>query len=233
MAANLCKLASYLCFLWVVWTAAGSYHVSLGLPDEELTGLTLAVAAGENYAAGTKLDDQVLKSLRTPTPGAPQPKSVQVREFAWQRWTGRWQFTASSLFMLGFALAGPLFQNVGRGGKESVARQNSEEMQKLLLDFSRQIAQLTRGEPSPVGPEHLDKLSELTSRCHDAIQNLKEPLMAELGLRRMVGFLVEYAVLERSLNRAWSAVTDGYPAEGYSSLKSAQSSLDSCMAYFR
>lgn len=245
MLRTLFKAAAYGCFLAMVWAAAGSYHVPLNLPDAELKGLTLAVSAGATLPAGTKIDEGSLQQLRKAAPAQPDPKSIRVLEFAWRRWQSRWVFVASSCFLLAFSLATPLAGAALETKNGLGTSKTALELKHILDDFQVELASLAKiasnasldfgksklqtPENAALGSRYIEKLEILAGRCHDAIQRLKEPLQRDLGLRAAVPFLSDYASLERAINRAWSAATDGYSSESVSSIALALNAAAACL----
>lgn len=156
----------------------------------------------------------------------PPPRSVLLSKFRWELWEGRWLFVASSLFMFAAALAIPWTAR----GVEAKGQHQADlaECKQLVRDLANRLELLAKVPAEKLSAE-LDSIAEAVRLCQAAIGPGREAVLRGLGTVAGTQFLEDYAVLERGVNRAWSAVADGYPSEGVVSLKTAKEFAENCL----
>lgn len=219
-----------------VYGAASAYYVPIDAPDSMIEGLTLNDDAGAQLDDAAKfvpvakrgqlLDAPTLRKLRDNAGGVPgrvEPwQYVRVKEFAWNRWPGRWIASLGMVLLLGGALLARRQRHAVVEAPEdgSVIPITSESLGRL----AGRIDDLLRGSRQSASPGQLicDTTDELQKNWITPLLRAQPGLVARFGLGRAAEPLASFAGTERYLFRAWSAAADGYPGEAIASLEVAQ-----------
>jgi hypothetical protein len=211
--------------------AVTAYLPSLGLPDDQLIGLTLNAPAGIVSDAGGKpqalaakdarLTPELLKTLR-----AAGVRRVRVKAFAVARWSGLWLFLAGCAGLAASARlgrAGARAKPAAAPDSAAAARENPEAVLAAI-----------RGAVESLQTE-LPAFRNQTARCHRALDvlgavqenlvpdfiALRPVLVGRLGLGGYARLMDRFAAGERQVNRAWSAAADGIDLETTACLEQA------------
>ncbi|MEM1328968.1 MAG: hypothetical protein AAGG07_00255 [Planctomycetota bacterium] len=223
--------------------AATAYLAPLSLEDDRLIGLTLDAPAGQTPSEGaperdplTPASSQALGSpSRTPIAGkgaeltsellielrAAGVERVRVTEFSFGRWPGKWAFLGSAAALLVGAMmlrSGAKAAPAAQG--ESPAQGGAEALDhaERMLDALRQRLEL------PGGPDlHAitDVLGEVQAGPIAAFIADRPALIAKIGLAGYARVMDRFAAFERSVNRGWSAATDGATDEAMACVERA------------
>lgn len=222
-----------------VAVAPTAYVPPLDLPDEQLVGLTLnssageatpdeppadPAAAGEPIAtANTELTADLLAGLR-----ANGVERVRVKEFAFDRWTGRWWFLLAVVGLLaGAALVRMDMRQrlaASREGEGLTTGTNSPEAS--LAAIIEAIESLRRDLPH-MTTEHdreaaiIERLGEVQAVHLPAFVDARERIVSARGLAGYAAVMDRFAAMERQINRAWSAAADAVDEEAQDCIERA------------
>lgn len=148
---------------------------------------------------------------------------VRVKEFAFGRWSHRWLMICA---LVGLFAGSMLVRTATRGEIAERARRaaGGEESPAAAMGGIRSavdaLAKELAGPRKATGPlQHiLDVLGELQQTHIPAIVQARPALIGTLGLSGFAEFMDRFSLLERQINRAWSAAADGARAEALASL---------------
>ncbi len=227
-----------------VLAAASAYLVSLSLPDEQLEGLTLAAPAGTQaaledsedppagddlsqreplYEVGTKVDAAMLQALRDQS-----VENLRVKEFAWERWRGKWWFILAAVGMLVGARLGKSRSPTSAGRVQAVSGYDPRPDVESLENTVRELLAKTEGSAESIASLKqylLDRLHELQSGELARLADARGELIERMGLSAYAQLTESLAPAERHINRAWSTAADGALEESRASLQQALSEL--------
>lgn len=230
-------------------SAASAYTAPLSLPDDALVGLTLNAPAGVLTEDGvpaldkdgvpqpmfqkdhtlTAADVAALKAQRGESfEFAGRTRAVErvlVKEFAFQRWTGKWLFLLS---LLGLAAGGWLIKSATRRDIAAAEATRADgQMPEAALDaVAGDINSLLRDLPG---------LPDEDARCEAIVETLgraqrehipvfveaRNLLISRMGLAAYAALMDRFAATERQINRAWSAAADEHYPEALTCLEKA------------
>lgn len=199
--------------------AATAYLVSLDFPDEELIGLTLNAPAGVKETEGQR--QPLLKKKDSLDPGRLEQLReagvayVQVQEFSFQRWPGKWAFLVG---LVGLGGAAVLLKRAARqqfaAGEVSKPGEGPEA---ALQELIQGVETLQRALPALAPAARLlqvrDHLDHLRQTHLEAFLEGRPQLIARLGLFGYAEVMDRFAAGERQIYRAWSAAADGIHEE--------------------
>lgn len=186
-------------------TAAG-IGLELAAPSGKATGPDGTVVPVA--FAGERLTPDLVAKLR----GAGVER-VRVRQFSFARWSHRWLFAASCA---GLAVGAALVRRAGRktpadstngpagGGLSPGAALASTTDALRRLDSEMPALRGTDGGMRRV----TEILGELQATHLDAIVQSRGLLVAAGGLAGFAAFMSAFSMMERQVNRAWSAAAD-------------------------
>ena len=213
------------------FASVSAYWPSLQMAAASVAPLTLTEDAGQApddakkplVQKGTQLSTEIVAQLQ-----AANVKRVQVKEFAWSRWSGRYWFIVASgglivgavMLRRGHAADATASQKlrVTADGEDTHLSQVVEQLDALISDATDSQALLpladivTRIEQIQLGPlaSFIESLPQLVSR---------------LGVGRYAQVMDRFAAGERLLNRSWSAAVDGADEECRDSLRQSREAL--------
>jgi hypothetical protein len=224
--------------IWVSLAAASfasvtAYWPTLDRVAESETPLTLTAPAGASASDPTTplvevgpLTPEAIELLRSA-----REQRVQVKEFAWSRWSGRYIFLSSCVGLV----VGAMLLRRSQAALAEISPQ-------LGSDDGDHLVQVTEGLAAMIA---LDQSSSLTpAGLISGIERLQQgPLVAftktlprvvsRLGLARYAQMMSHFAEGERILNRAWSAAVDGAVEESRDCLRHSHQALLSAIELFK
>ncbi len=222
-----------------VAVAPTAYVPPLDLPDEQLVGLTLnssageatpdeppadPAAAGEPIAtANTELTADLLAELRTNG-----VERVRVKEFAFDRWTGRWWFLLAVVGLLaGAALVRfDMRQRLAASREDGGSTPGANSPEASLAAIIDAIESLRRDLPH-MTTEHdreaaiIERLGEVQAVHVPAFVDAREKIVSARGLAGYAAVMDRFAAMERQINRAWSAAADAVDEEAQDCIERA------------
>ena len=192
--------------------AAGE-ALELGAPSGKTTdpdGTAIPIAN-----AGESLTPDLVARLRSAG-----VERVRVRQFSVSRWSHRWLFAVSALGLL--AGAG-LLRSQRRDAVNSSARGSWEpaiaELKDALVKLDARL---------PVLRQQTGGMREVTTIIGDlqvthidTVIQAREQIIASAGLAGFAAFMSAFSLMERQVNRAWSAAADDSMDEVADCLKRA------------
>ena len=234
--------------------AATAYLVPLSIADDRLVGLTLDAPAGLRSAtaaqnpapaqrdasapdereslgidprepianAGEVLDAALIEELRVA--GTPR---VRVTEFSFSRWPGKWAFLGSAAGLLAGALM------LRQQGKAPAAAGDAAQTLGAgpALDRCEEMLAALRERLGTAGPDDADlhaitkSLGEIQAGPIAAFIADRPAIIARIGLAGYARTMDRFAAFERSVNRGWSAATDGAAEESLACIDRAPALL--------
>ncbi len=221
-------------YLWVVPApgdpAAGEFFL-LRRVDGQPTYAVLAADAGKSpdgtpiARADTELTPDVVKALQ-----AAHVKRVRVKTFKLSRWS-YWPIFAVSAVVL---LAGSLLSRIGAKRAAALAEHQAASdtlsPDAAMEALCRVVDELMEDLPAMSNSEsacHViaQRVDEAVREYVPAITEARDRLVARMGLGAYASFMDVFSAGERSLNRAWSAASDGAAYEAAASLERAHERL--------
>jgi len=176
-------------------------------------------------AAGAQLTPELVATLR-----AAGVERVRVRQFAFARWSHGWLFAAACA---GLALGAVLVRRGARAAlKASAGETGTAGSPATALACVREVLQkLDAAMPAlrdaEDGMERVTaELGDLQATHLDTILQSRERIIAAGGLAGFAQFMSAFSVMERQINRAWSAAADDAAEEVADCLKRALSLID-------
>lgn len=159
--------------------------------------------------SGEALTPELVSRLR-----AAGVERVRVREFSFARWSHSWLFALSSAGLVVGAVL------VRRQKRDSVAASAGEPtggtlspsaaMAALRESLRRLDAELPGLRETKEGMHQVtETLGELQATHIDSILQSRERIIARGGPAGFAAFMSAFSVMERQINRAWSASADG------------------------
>lgn len=230
-------------------SAASAYHAWLDLPDAQLVGLTLNDGAGvkrndkqqyvPRFPKGHVLTAEDLAELRRPqpAPGGEQVNltAVRVKEFSFVRWQHKWGLTVFVVSMVGM-VAGSLLTRYATRRRRGAAEQEEAETETVGPDAAlRTIADdlvrlqktlATQKDPHLREQAVVEQIGRLQQEHVPDFVETHAELIDRLGIGHAAEVMDRFAAAERSINRAWSAASDGDADEADQSLAAALTALD-------
>jgi hypothetical protein len=189
------------------YASVTAYWPSLDIVAASDPPLTLSAPAGSDPANPGEplvfegpLTPEVIEQLRT----AGETR-VQVKEFAWARWSGRYIFLASCV---GLVLGAKLLR---RGNAtDNVDHEHFQGKHADLLQVTTELqAMMEASESSSLSSQDLlSRVEQLQQGPLAAFVESLPQVVSRLGLGRYAQMMNRYAEGERLLNRAWSAAVD-------------------------
>lgn len=198
--------------------AAGE-TIELGAPSGKMVGADGKVAPVA--AAGARLTPELVAALRTAG-----VERVRVRQFSFARWSHAWMFAAA---VAGLAIGAVLVRSERRSLLKATLESHAESAQSpaKALASMRETLRVLEAEMPALRAEAggmkrvTDALGELQSTHVDTILLSRERIIAAGGLGGFASFMSAFSVMERQINRAWSAAADDVPDEVAKCLKRA------------
>lgn len=227
-----------------VVSAPTAYLPPLSLPDERLVGLTLAAPAGEVRSQAMRPDESG-PPLVNPTDDQGRPvrltpellgtlrdagvKRVRVKEFALDRWTGRWMFlVACAQLLLGAALVRmdrrrrlDEAQRDAQAGQADSPAQVFARIRGVIDGLLNELGDQPASRPDPA-ERILHRLDAVQGELVPAFVEARPLLVARMGMAGYAELMDHFAAMERQINRAWSAAADGVVEESIDCLRRAQ-----------
>lgn len=172
-------------------------------------------------AAGARLTPELVATLR-----AAGVERVRVRQFSFARWSHAWMFSVAAG---GLAAGAMLVRSERRAALKATLGSHAESAQspaKALASMRQTLRALDAEMPAlraaAGGMKRVtDALGELQSTHVDTILLSRERIIAAGGLGGFAQFMSAFSVMERQINRAWSAAADDVPDEVARCLKRA------------
>jgi hypothetical protein len=221
--------------------AVSAYLPPLSLPDEQLDGLTLNAPAGAVRDEAGKLQpiapqDAILTPELIAKLRAAGVKRVQVKEFAFKRWTGAALFILGSIGLLIGGLM--LSRAAGRAVAPVEGKPLAGEPGQLLQEICEEMENLKRRLPEISGDK--DRRNEIIERVGE-LQRVQVPLfigtrpilVSRLRLSGYARLMDVFSAGERQMNRAWSAAADGVTDEAAAGIEQAASLLGEAFGLFK
>ena len=196
-------------------------------------GLQLGAPAGKIIAedgaispvakAGETLTSELIAELQ-----AAGVERVRVRQFAFSRWSQAPLFGASVAgLLLGAFLVRRGRSRAYAGGGEAGERSPEKAMAGLRDALRSLDARLPQLHDAEDGMRRItDEIDDLQSTHIDVILQSREGIIAVGGLAGFAAFMSAFSVLERQINRAWSAAADDEADEACASIRRALSLVD-------
>ena len=180
--------------------------------------------------AGTQLSDEIVGQLQ-----AVNVKRVQVKEFSWSRWSGRYLFVAASAGLI----AGALILRRGGTAKVTVSPESRvivDDEETILSTAVDQLDALISDAMDPQSPLPLDSIIQRIEQIQlgplaSFVASLP-PLVLRLGVGKYAQVMDRFAAGERLLNRSWSAAVDGADEECRDSLQHSREALGKAIEMF-
>ncbi|HEY5551690.1 MAG TPA: hypothetical protein VIK52_07370 [Opitutaceae bacterium] len=202
--------------------AAGE-ELELGAPSGRSVGAGGSIAPVAT--AGARLTPELVATLRRAG-----VERVRVRQFSFARWSHGWMFATSAA---GLVLGAVLVRREMRARvKASSGEAGSANSPAAALACVRQSLRKLDAE-MPTLREADDgmrrvtsELGELQATHLDTVLQSRERIIAAGGLGGFAAFMSAYSVMERQINRAWSAAADDAADEVADCLKRALALLD-------
>jgi hypothetical protein len=135
------------------------------------------------------------------------------------------------LFAAGLAacIAGLLCWRVGLRREDVAAQDTSlgpKALLRLIIDCRRAVAQV-RNDFSKLDPDVVrDRIDSLLNTYFEPVVENRSRLIEHYGMRRGADLLLQFAFVERYINRVWSATADACPAEARAALDTAATAID-------
>ena len=207
--------------------AATSYHVSTARPAAELINLELAAGAGAMadkpskplLPAGTVLTADDVALLRG------EARYVRVRQFAFNRWPGRWWFLGSLVLMVAGAAISR--KAAGRGGNagDTATAHEAGRPEAMLDELAKAVSELRDTLAALPAEQQMPRIAEVIGHLQSGPMSTfgqQHDLLAQrLGRGAAAEVFDRYAAAERKLNRAWCAASDDAAEEARSCLDEA------------
>jgi hypothetical protein len=189
----------------VAAAVAAGQTIELGAPSGKLVdadGKDAPIAA-----AGAELTPELVATL-----DAAGVERVRVRQFSFARWSHGWLFAVSCAGLVAGAV---LVRRGARASlKASVAETGTAGSPAAALACVREVLKKLDA-AMPVLREAADgmarvtaELGELQATHLDTILQSRERIIAAGGLGGFAQFMSAFSVMERQVNRAWSAAAD-------------------------
>jgi hypothetical protein len=234
-------------------SAASAYHAWLDQPDDQLVGLTLNDAAGvkinakgefvPRFTKGHVLTADDLEQLRRlqPTAGGKRVSitAVRVKEFSFARWQYKWGLTIFIVSMIGMVAGSLLTRRAARLRRPAIDEE-AEEAESLgpgaaLKAIAEQLVRLQETlakEKAPHVQEQavIEQVGRWQQNEIPEFVDAHPELNERYGVVRAAEVMERFAVAERSLNRAWSAASDGDADEAAEALEDARLILEEARA---
>jgi molybdopterin biosynthesis enzyme len=205
--------------------AAGE-EIELGAPSGRSVD-----AAGEITpiaAAGARLTPEIVATLR-----AAGVERVRVRQFSFARWSHAWMFAASAA---GLAIGAVLVRREIRASRKASLRESGSAQSPVtaltcMRDTLRRLdSEMPALREAPGGMKRVtDEIGELQATHIDTILQSRDRIIATGGLSGFATFMSAFSVMERQINRAWSAAADDVPDEAGDSIRRALALMDNVL----
>lgn len=206
------------CLVVGVVAAAGAYSPPLAL-GEALVGLTLNAPAGAVAGVGPRphpiakkgatLDQPLIAELR-----AAGVRYVRVKEFAFARWPARWAFVGA---VAGVTAAGVVLRRTARRGLATAATRagapSADPLDGVRSGIEAVAAALALPDRALAAARALEHLTALIHGPLATFLDERRTLEARRGPAGYAAIMSSFALLERQVHRAWSALVDGYEEE--------------------
>jgi hypothetical protein len=157
--------------------------------------------------SGDALAPELVERLR-----AAGVERVRVREISFSRWTHRWLFLASVAGLV----AGGLGLRSGRseagltGGSANAPSTPAVVFASLRTAIDALDADMPALRQSADGCDQaVARLGEMQGGPIDTFAGARDALVARYGMGGFAAIMSRFAVMERQINRAWSAAADG------------------------
>lgn len=207
----------------VAAAVAAGETIELGAPSGKLVDAD--GKAAPLAAAGAQLTPELVATL-----GAAGVERVRVRQFSFARWSHGWMFAASCA---GLAVGAVLVRRGVRASLKASARETGTAGSPAvaLAGVRQALQKLDAAMPAlreaADGMERVTAgLGELQATHLDTILQSRERIIAAGGLAGFAQFMSAFSVMERQINRAWSAAADGAADEVAACIKRALALLD-------
>lgn len=156
-------------------------------------------------ATGARVTPELVAQLR-----AAGVERIRVRQFSFGRWSHAWMFAASAA---GLALGAVLVRRQKGRDIEASRGLAGASPATALAGVKEVLQRLEADMPSlraaDDGMERVTaEIGELQATHIDAIVQARERIIATGGLARFAAFMSAFSVMERQINRAWSAAAD-------------------------
>jgi hypothetical protein len=238
------KLIAYLimtvCLCLGTLSATVAYAPKVSLDDDVLVGATLNSPAGvvdqeaeqlEPIAAkGVTVTPELLSTLR-----AADVQRIRVKEFSFARWDMAWLMGVSCI---GLAIAAFMVKMATRKeiAAELAAPTDHEDSPGKSLDRVAETVAALRRDIEAASDDHaknemiIDRVGSLQRNELATLANSRTTLVAMLTLTGYAHFMDRFSMMERLLNRAWSAAADEVTAEAELSLREANELMPDVLA---
>jgi len=223
-AGTIASMTAYLPTLGAVDAAlAEGEEIELGAPSGRSVnadGTTTPIAA-----AGARLTPELVATLR-----AAGVERVRVLQFSFARWSHAWMFAAAAA---GLASGAVLVRREIRASRRAaLVESGSAQSPTAALAYIREALSKLDSEMPALG-EAVDgmervteALGELQATHVDTILQSRDRIIAAGGLAGFATFMSAFSVMERQINRAWSAAADDVPEEAGDSIRRALLLMD-------
>jgi hypothetical protein len=156
-----------------------------------------------------------------------------ARPIAAETQSGRielWLNQSGLLFFIGLALiiaASVLMRRAIKSRIDAHAQGEAGDPVLLLAELKAGAAAVHEGlAAEPPNRELIcDQIDALRDGCIQGLVDCKDALVAEHGMLPYAEFISAVSSAERNLNRSWSTLVDGYPAEARQASERAQGAL--------
>ncbi len=230
-----------------VLAASSAYLAPLALPDEDLLGLTLSADVGRVVdptstpipvaRRGEQITETNLAAIRanewTEHGRTVKPTYLPVKEFAFERWQGRWMFLLS---LAGLLVGGLMMRSASKkelaAADAAAADAPHEESPEGAIAAVLQTLDDLRRDMSDIADKRarcqmvLQRVGELQTTHLPAFVEAKPRLIARMGLGAYAEMMGQFSQGERLLNRAWSSAADAQIHEAAACLEEARPPLE-------
>jgi hypothetical protein len=143
-----------------------------------------------------------------------------------------WLSQSGLLFFIGIALiiaAAVLMRRQAAALAQSPSEAAASDPSELLAALKEGAAEVLDGlrQDEPRTQPICDRIDGLRDGPIQALVECKDSMVARHGMLAYAQFISEVSAGERNLNRAWSTLVDGYPAEALSAAERANERLRS------
>jgi hypothetical protein len=139
-------------------------------------------------------------------------------------------FSVGVILMVGGGLLGRRIEKLRNAPKDASAEavnQPKGSPRSILDDIGEALEALPAGHLAKSVEEARDGLDKVLEELVPRFLNHRPRMIAEMGLEKFAEMIGHFASLERNTARAWSALTDGVPAEAEVALERAKMALSS------
>ncbi len=204
-------------------TGAGVLRDEAGEPVRDKNGALRPLIAVPEEGDPVVVDEALVERLRDAG-----VERVKVKEFAFGRWSLGWLFSISAAGLIGGAMlvrAGTRREIAQHAAGTGKTRSPRDLLAAIRADLDAAAAQIEGQPPTHVQHVLVERLGELQSGHIDDFVRARPALIGTLGLAGFARVMDRFAIMERQVNRTWSAAADGAVDEALDSFAAARALL--------